>query len=471
MLQSVRKETPLPWAQLLPLLAMRLCEPINYALILPFVYKMIEGFNVAKSPKDIAFYASLLFSSFAVAQTMTIMYWSRLSDRIGRRPVLLMGLSGNLVTFLLFSVSTTFYMALGARSLSGLLAGNVAVIKSVLAEISDDTNRARIMALLPLVWNVGSVTGSAIGGIFADPAKMFPGIFGHFQPFIVFPYLLPCLIGASATALGLFIGMFVVKETLVREKECVVAGETTPLNPAALPKKQRTYEQLMTPTVTLVMLNNALISFVISMSDQTYPIFAATSTDYGGLGFDSRSIGYSLAISGLAVFYLQLVVYPRLERQYGALHCYRLGHLLLIPYLLLMPLLSSLASRAKTNAVDSCIYCVLWVALIALLLVRVAGQVLAFTSINLLTVNLAPTRADLGFMNGAQQLAMSATRVLGPLSGGLAWSWSLKHALPYPLNAHFVWVLSAALTSYSLYLAQGIPDSVNVFAADVSDQQ
>ncbi|KAJ2459970.1 hypothetical protein GGF42_001135 [Coemansia sp. RSA 2424] len=454
---------------------MRLSEPINYALILPFVYKMIEGFNVAKSPKDIAFYASLLFSSFSTAQTLTIMYWSRLSDRIGRRPVLMMGLCGNLVSFLIFSVSTSFYMALGARSLNGLLAGNVAVIKSVLAEISDDTNRARMMALLPLVWNVGSVAGSAVGGIFADPAKVYPGIFGNFRPFIVFPYLLPCLIGASVTALGLLIGFFVVKETLVKKKERTLPAieeptETTPLNPVALQPQQRGFKELMTPTVTSVMLNNALVSLIVSMSDQIYPIFAATGTDDGGLGFDSRSIGYSLAISGLAVFYLQLVVYPRLERKYGALYCYRRGQMILIPYLLLMPFLSSLAARARTSA-TGVEFCILWAALVMLLLVRVAGQVLAFTSINLLTVNLAPTRADLGFMNGMQQLAMSVTRVIGPLSGGLAWSWSLKQGLPYPFNAHFVWVLCAALTLYSLYLAQNIPDSVNVFAADLDEEQ
>ncbi|KAJ2014975.1 hypothetical protein GGI09_007031 [Coemansia sp. S100] len=447
---SVSQETPLPWRQLIPLLAMRLSEPIQYAVILPFVYKMIEGFNIAESPKDIAFYASLLFTSFAIAQTLTIMYWSRLSDRIGRRPVLLMGLSGNLVSFLLFSVSTSFYMALGARSLNGLLAGNVAVIKSVLAEISDDTNRARMMALLPLVWNVGSVTGSAIGGIFADPARMFPGVFGGIKIFIMFPYLLPCLIGSTVTLVGLFSGLFVVKETLVKKSVSMVS-ETTPLIAQKL-----TTKQLMTPTVTAVMFNNALIGLVIAMSEQTYPIFAATSSDDGGLGLDSRSIGYSLAIAGLAVFYLQLVVYPRLEHRYGALYCYRLGQMLLIPYLLLMPCLSSIAGFGMG----------LWPALVGLLLVRVTGQVLAFTSINLLTVNLAPTREDLGFMNGAQQLAMSVTRVLGPLIGGLAWSWSLKHGLAYPFNYHFVWVLSAALASFSLYLAQGIPSSVNRFRAD-----
>ncbi|KAJ2041983.1 hypothetical protein GGI08_007875 [Coemansia sp. S2] len=121
-----------------------------------------------------------------------------------------------------------------------------------------------------------------------------------------------------------------------------------------------------------------------------------------------------------------------------------------------MPCLSSIAGFGMG----------LWPALVGLLLVRVTGQVLAFTSINLLTINLAPTREDLGFMNGAQQLAMSVTRVLGPLIGGLAWSWSLKHGLAYPFNYHFVWVLSAALASFSLYLAQGIPSSVNRFRAD-----
>ncbi|KAJ2909772.1 hypothetical protein GGI21_001541 [Coemansia aciculifera] len=343
-----------------------------------------------------------------------------------------------------------------------------------------------MMALLPLVWNVGSVAGSAIGGVFADPATMFPGIFGHFKPFIVFPYLLPCLIGSSITALGLLVGVFVVKETLVKPKEhnvVVVATETTPLNAVATKQQQllppppspRTYRQLMTPMVASVMLNNALVSLIISMSDQIYPIFAATSSNDGGLGFDSRGIGYSLAISGLAVFYLQLVVYPRLERKYGALFCYRRGQMLLIPYLLLMPFLSVLAARAARANVGGVVVglesCILWISLVALLLLRVTGQVLTFTSINLLTVNLAPSRADLGFMNGAQQLAMSATRVLGPLSAGLAWSWSLKHTLPYPLNAHFVWVLCAALTCYSLHLAQRIPDSVNTFAADVNEEQ
>ncbi|KAJ2028544.1 hypothetical protein GGI08_009740, partial [Coemansia sp. S2] len=53
----VVKETPLPWKQIAPLVAMRLAEPINFTLILPFLYKMIEDFDVAETPKDISYYA------------------------------------------------------------------------------------------------------------------------------------------------------------------------------------------------------------------------------------------------------------------------------------------------------------------------------------------------------------------------------------------------------------------------------
>lgn len=465
----------MPWGQLAPLLAVRLSEPINFNLILPFLYKMIDDFGVAETPKDISFYASLLFASFAICQTMTIMYWGRLSDRIGRRPVLIIGLTGTLLSALLFGVAPTFWIALAARSFNGLLAGNVAVMKSVMAEISDNTNRSRMLALLPLTWNAGSMTGTSVGGLLADPAHQYPSVFGEFAPFVKYPYLLPCLIGSSVTLFGLVLGLFKVKETLVKEKQSDVPRETTPLLETLpqQPPKLKSLKELMTPTVIRVMSTNVLMCMSMSMADQIYPIFAATPAEDGGLGFNTRSIGFSLAIDGIAVFYLQLVSYPKWERKYGALSCYRWGQKFLIPFMLALPFLSSLASRVQISQAgngSSVEFYLLWVLLIALLLVRVVGQVLAFTSISMISANIAPSRADLGSMNGMQQLAMSATRVIGPLTSGILWSWSIKHELPYPFNAHLAWVVAAMLTTGSLYMTYFIPESVNTFLADMENQ-
>ncbi|KAJ2871475.1 hypothetical protein H4R27_006738 [Coemansia aciculifera] len=80
--------------------------------------------------------------------------------------------------------------------------------------------------------------------------------------------------------------------------------------------------------------------------------------------------------------------------------------------------------------------------------------------------NMAPTRADLGFMNGTQQLAMSVVRIFAPIISGSLWSWSIKHSFPLPFNSHLVWTLSAVLIAIVLKLSYRIPESVNKFAAD-----
>ncbi|KAJ2622845.1 hypothetical protein GGI26_002952, partial [Coemansia sp. RSA 1358] len=330
---------------------------------------MVEGFGIAKSSKDVAFYASLLFTSFSLCQALTIMHWGRLSDRIGRRPVLLIGLTGNLVSFLIFGLSKSFWMALAARSLNGLLSGNVVVVKCVVAEIADNTNRARMMGFIPLMWNIGALVGAAVGGVFADPAHQYPAIFGNVKFFLDFPYFLPCAIGCSVTFFGLVMCIFKFEETLVKKKPQLVArnaalpsanspsatlpNEGTPLlatdqeaQTVQLPK-QRSMRELLTPTVVRVMVTNILVCLAMSMGDQMYPIFAATSTSDGGLGFESRNIGFSLAISTIVVFYMQLVAYPRLERKYGALYCYRKGQILMIPTYLALPCLTLLAMNIE----------------------------------------------------------------------------------------------------------------------------
>ncbi|KAJ2704888.1 hypothetical protein FB645_002921 [Coemansia sp. IMI 203386] len=502
------KETPLPWGKLSSLLAVRLSEPVNFTLILPFVYQMVRDFGIAKSPKDIAFYAGLLFTSFSVCQTLMVMHWGRLSDRIGRKPVLMLGLVGNLISSVLLGTSKTFKAAIIARSFNGLMAGNVVVVKTMVAEISDNTNRPRMMAMTPLMWNLGSVAGSAVGGLFADPVNQYPRWFGNSVIFKEYPYLLPCLIGCSVTIFGLVVGLFKLEETLVFKKDLEIPATplisttsttaATPVSavfsastPSSTPvsasassltlssentplldngPQQRGIRELLTPTVVRVMATNVMVCLSMSIGDQAYPIFAATDPADGGLGLSSSDIGISLAIASVAVIYLQLITYPRMERLHGALGCYKKGQRISVLFCALFPFINMAARQVDVSTISqnfpSASRVLLWIMLVSLLLVRVVGTVLMMTSVNLLTANLAPTKAELGFMNGAQQLAMSSTRIIGPLLSGTIWSWSIKHSWPFPFNFHFVWNISALMYLFSTYLSSRIPQSVNIFSAD-----
>lgn len=166
---------------------------------------------------SLADYAGMVESLFAVVQFLTGMLWGSLSDRIGRKPVLLIGLAG---TFLsvnnAFGLSTSFRGMILARAINGLMNGNIAVIKSVLGELTDDSNQARAFTFLPLMFAIGSIIGPTLGGTFSDPATTFPGWFGDSDFLKKYPYWLPCGIAGLLNLFGLLVGFFFLREVSCR---------------------------------------------------------------------------------------------------------------------------------------------------------------------------------------------------------------------------------------------------------------
>ena len=80
-------------------------------------------------------YAGLLIAAFALAESITGMLWGGLSDRYGRKPVLLFGCLGTIISLLLVGFSTSFWMALAGRAVGGLLNGNIGVIQTMVGEL------------------------------------------------------------------------------------------------------------------------------------------------------------------------------------------------------------------------------------------------------------------------------------------------------------------------------------------------
>ncbi|KAN0138298.1 Major facilitator superfamily domain containing protein [Lactarius tabidus] len=141
----LQKNTPLPITQILVLLMLQLTEPITSLSINPYINQLVSELPVVGGDeRKIGYYAGLIMSI-------------RLSDKVGRKPVLLCGLLGTIVSSLLFV------------RLNGMLNGNTGVIKSMMAELTDETNMARGLSLIPVTWAICGTLGPFIGGVLSRP--------------------------------------------------------------------------------------------------------------------------------------------------------------------------------------------------------------------------------------------------------------------------------------------------------------
>ena len=114
-----------------------------------YTFVMVKDFH-GIDDTNASFYAGLLVSAFAVAEACTAMLWGGVSDRYGRKPIILVGLAGTALSSLVFGFASNFWVALGARVIGGLLNGNVAVMQTAVAELCTKPEYERKSTDLPI---------------------------------------------------------------------------------------------------------------------------------------------------------------------------------------------------------------------------------------------------------------------------------------------------------------------------------
>ncbi|GAD98136.1 MFS multidrug transporter, putative [Paecilomyces variotii No. 5] len=208
-----------PTRQLFVLALCRICEPIAFMSIFPYVYYMVESFHVTTNDGKIALYAGMITSSFTFAEFTAGMFWGRMSDRIGRKPVLIMGLIGTAISMIVFGFAPNLATAMIARALGGLLNGNIGVLQTTVAEIvTVKEHQPRAYSIMPFVWCLGSIVGPAMGGALAQPCDNYPWLFQRGTVFDQFPFLLPNIVCVVVLGLGITIGILFLEETHPEKK-------------------------------------------------------------------------------------------------------------------------------------------------------------------------------------------------------------------------------------------------------------
>lgn len=136
-----------------------LIDLIGFGIVLPGLEAYASGMHA--SP----LFSGALYSSYSLAQLVFSPLWGSISDRIGRRPVMMLSTFGASVAYLLFAFSSSLWMLLLSRIFAGIMAGNIATAQAYVADVTEEKDRARGMGLIGAAFGVGFVIGPAIGGI------------------------------------------------------------------------------------------------------------------------------------------------------------------------------------------------------------------------------------------------------------------------------------------------------------------
>ena len=142
--------------------------------------------------------ATALFSLFSLAQFLTAPLWGRLSDKIGRKPVILISFAGSALGYLWLAFATDLQTIYLARIFSGAMNGWLATSQAYVADVTDDEGRAKGMGMLGAAFGLGFIFGPALGGYLAGEA--------------VINYQLPMLIAAGGSAIALLVSAFLLRE-------------------------------------------------------------------------------------------------------------------------------------------------------------------------------------------------------------------------------------------------------------------
>ncbi len=163
---------------------------VGFGIVIPVLPYYAEGTKFGATPSAVG----LLFASYSVLQLIFSPILGRLSDKHGRRPVLLVSLLGTALGFLILGCATTLWMLFLGRIIDGISGGNISTAQAYIADVTTEENRAKGMGLIGAAFGLGFVFGPAIGGIISRWGINVPFLFAGGLAFvnaILLYFLLP----------------------------------------------------------------------------------------------------------------------------------------------------------------------------------------------------------------------------------------------------------------------------------------
>ena len=362
---------------------------VGFGLVIPIIPTWARDFQA--SPTQIG----VLMAVFSFFQFLFAPFWGRLSDRYGRRPVILGCLLGECVSYLLFALSTNLWALFLARAFSGFFGGSISTASAYLSDITPREKRSASMGLIGAAFGLGFIVGPAIGGVLS-----------HYGG----PRLCGFVVAGLCLANAVF-GFFFLKESLS------APNLSRPGSRWSLLK-----ERLNRPVLGRLYLSQFSAWMAMACMEATLILWMADRFDWG-----LQQINMGFVAMGLLSAFFQGFLVRKVLPLWGERKTLLTGLPLQALGLVMIPLVPRVE----------------WVA--AALTLFVLGN--SFTTPSLMgAVSLASSSDEQGLNLGVSQSMASLGRILGPVLGGLLYQ---MHA-PSPFIVSGLWALVALYFVFSL---------------------
>jgi DHA1 family tetracycline resistance protein-like MFS transporter len=258
----------------------------------------------------------LILGSFSLMQFLFSPLWGRLSDRIGRRPVLMISLFGNVLGFSCFALASNVWMLFATRIVSGIASASIPAAQAYIADTADESNRAREMGRISMAFGLGLVLGPPLGGLLsAFSADL------HLRPNV-----LPGVAAAALSSIALLMAIFALPESLSSTSAQHGKGWSIFDN--------ESWRILFGDRA--LRLGGLAVAVLMCALASLAPILVLVGRDRYAL--TAREVGYLMGLMGVMVVALQFGLLHRLVAKFGDIGAALIGAASLVAGLLLVPL-------------------------------------------------------------------------------------------------------------------------------------
>jgi MFS transporter, DHA1 family, tetracycline resistance protein len=272
---------------------------LGFGILIPLVPYMADGFGAA--PELI----TPILGAYSLCQLLSAPFWGRLSDRFGRRPILMSSLAGACVSYVILGLAENLWWLLLSRALAGFMAGNLAAAFAYASDISAPEHRARALGTVGAAIGIGFMLGPAIGGVLAGNDERTAN------------FALPAAVSTGLSLFAILLVYFKLPESHAAEHR----------SPRRDPQR-RTALQLLRerPTLRFVVSGAFLVTCSQAILESIFAIWAMNK-----FGFGPRTVGIVLFCLALIPVAMQGGVVPLLAPRLGEV---RLAIIAILSYVL-----------------------------------------------------------------------------------------------------------------------------------------